>query len=219
MIHNLLVEFQKHTYHLPTSKITLFFINISVFKVLKRLHATSNNTFASTVWNLLQEHKVMVPAGFEQATIWLVVIDNSKLIHLYVQPLVQGRSIDSFPEQWLVIEPMVWAPNGLNKLPKMHFKFCFIFIGKLKMTFLTGQSWRLLKSWYSAGGPEQGFRCCFTEGLNKSLVMSVTQADAPTVSFSKSVKSPTHQWLFENFPVQKNHLFKWKYPTKCNWNI
>ena len=123
----------------------------------------------------------------------MVVIDNSKLIHLYVQPLVRGRSIDSFPEQWLVIEPMVWAPNGLNKLPKMHFKFCFIFIGKLKMTFLTGQSWRLLKSWYSAGGPEQGFRCCFTEGLNKSLVMSVTQADAPTVSFSKSVKSPTHQ--------------------------
>ena len=33
--------------------------------------------------------------------------------------------------------------------------------------------------------------------------MSVTQADAPTVSFSKRVKSPTHQWLFENFPVQK----------------
>ena len=95
----------------------------------------------------------------------MVVIDNSKLIHLYIQLSVQGRSVDSFPKQRLGIEPMVWVPNGLNKLPKVHFKFCFIFIGKLKMAFLTGQSWRLLKSWYSAGGPEQGFRCCFTEGL------------------------------------------------------
>ena len=85
---------------------------------------------------------------------------------------------------------MVWVPNGLNKLPKVHFKFCFIFVGKLTMAFLTGQSQRLLKSWYSAWGPEQGFWCCFTEGLNKSLVVSVTQADGPTVSISKSVKSP-----------------------------
>ena len=36
-----------------------------------------------------------------------------------------------------------------------------------------------------------------------TLVMSVTQADAPTVSVSKSVKSPMHQWLFKNFPVRK----------------
>ena len=33
--------------------------------------------------------------------------------------------------------------------------------------------------------------------------MSVTQADAPTVSVSKSVKSPVHQGLFKNFPVRK----------------
>ena len=165
------------------------------------MHTTSNNTFASTIWNLLQEHKVILPAGFEQATIWLLVIDNSKLKHLYVQPSVQGRSTDSFPEQRLVIKQMVWIPNGLNKLPKVHFKFCFIFVGKSTMAFLTGQSWRILKSWYSAGDPEQGFWRCFPDGLNKSWVMSLTQADAPQVSTLKSVKSPTHQWLFKSFSM------------------
>ena len=38
-------------------------------------------------------------------------------------------------------------------------------IGKLTMTFLTGQSRHILKSWYTGGGPEQGFWCCFTDGL------------------------------------------------------
>ena len=44
------------------------------------------------------------------------------------------------------------------------------------MAFLLGQSWRVLKSWYTGGGPEQGFRCCFADGLNQSLVSSVAQA-------------------------------------------
>ena len=44
------------------------------------------------------------------------------------------------------------------------------------MAFLTGQSWRALKSWYSVGGPEQGFRRCFADGLNQSLVLSAAQA-------------------------------------------
>ena len=29
--------------------------------------------------------------------------------------------------------------------------------------FLNGESWRLLKSWYTGGGEDQGFRCCFAE--------------------------------------------------------
>ena len=44
------------------------------------------------------------------------------------------------------------------------------------MAFLTDQSWRVLKSWYTCEGPEQEFRRCFTDGLNQSLVSSVTQA-------------------------------------------
>ena len=44
------------------------------------------------------------------------------------------------------------------------------------MAFLTDESWRVLKSWYTGGGTEQGFRRCFADGLNQSLVSSVTQA-------------------------------------------
>ena len=38
--------------------------------------------------------------------------------------------------------------------------------------FLTGQSWRVLKSGYTAGSPEQGFRRCFADGVNQSLISS-----------------------------------------------
>ena len=43
------------------------------------------------------------------------------------------------------------------------------------MAFLTGQSWRVSKSWYTGGGPEQGFRGCFADGLNQSLFSCVAQ--------------------------------------------
>ena len=38
--------------------------------------------------------------------------------------------------------------------------------------FLTGQSWRVLKSGYTAGSLEQAFRRCFADGVNQSLVSS-----------------------------------------------
>ena len=40
------------------------------------------------------------------------------------------------------------------------------------MAFLTGQLWRVLKSWYTGGGPEQGPGRCFedADGHNQSLV-------------------------------------------------
>ena len=67
------------------SKLILFFVNILGFLSLKcsktLSHATLYNTFASAIWNVLQENKFMLPARFEQATISLVVIDNSKVIH------------------------------------------------------------------------------------------------------------------------------------------
>ena len=49
---------------------------------------------------------------------------------------------------------LLWAPKGL----RLRFEFPFNLIGKSTMTFLTGQSWRVLKSWYTGGGPEQRFR-------------------------------------------------------------
>ena len=48
------------------------------------------------------------------------------------------------------------------------------------MAFLTGQSLRVLKSWYTGGGPEQGFRRCFADVLNQSLVRSAAQATRNT---------------------------------------
>ena len=68
------------------------------------------------------------------------------------------------------------APNGLKELPEMCFEFPFILIGKCTKAFLTGQSWHVLKSWYTAGDPEQGFRRRFADGLSQSLVSSVVRA-------------------------------------------
>ena len=56
-------------------------------------------------------------------------------------------------------------------------EFSFILIGKSTMAFLTDQSWRVLKSWYTAGGQEQRFRRCFADGLNQSLVLPGAQAN------------------------------------------
>ena len=62
---------------------------------------------------------------------------------------------------------------GLKELPKMSFEFPFNLIGKSTMAFLTDQSWHVLKSCYTGGGIEQGFRHCFADRLNQSLILSV----------------------------------------------
>ena len=69
------------------------------------------------------------------------------------------------------------APKGVNELPEVRFKFPFILIGKSTMAFLKGQSWPVLKPWYTSRGTEQGFQGPFADGLNKSLVSSVAQAN------------------------------------------
>ena len=70
---------------------------------------------------------------------------------------------------------LLWTPNGLNELQEERFEFPFILIGKSTMTFLTGQSWHVLKSWYTARGPQQRFQRCFADGLGQSLVSSAVQ--------------------------------------------
>ena len=51
--------------------------------------------------------------------------------------------------------------------------------------FLTGQSWRVPKSGYTAGSPEQGFRRCFADGVNQSLISSARRlANLERQSFS-----------------------------------
>ena len=50
--------------------------------------------------------------------------------------------------------------------------------------FLTGQSWRVLKSGYTVGSPEQGFRRCFADGVNQSLISSARRLRIHLFSFS-----------------------------------
>ena len=52
---------------------------------------------------------------------------------------------------------------------------------KSTMAVLTGQSWRVLKSWHTGWGGGVGgggFRRCFADGLNQRLVSSAAQASA-----------------------------------------
>ena len=57
------------------------------------------------------------------------------------------------------------ARKGFNELPEMRFEFPSNLIGKSAMAFSTGQSWRVLKSWYTGGSPEEGFRRSLADGL------------------------------------------------------
>ena len=48
--------------------------------------------------------------------------------------------------------------------------------------FLTSQSWRVLKSGYTAGSPEQGFWRCFADGVNQSLILSARRLNQVMLS-------------------------------------
>ena len=75
---------------------------------------------------------------------------------------------------WIYMYRTSWK---VREYAIMFTSWAITLFGKSTMAFFTGQSWRLLKSWYKAGSPEQGFRCCFANGLNQqSLVSSAVQA-------------------------------------------
>ena len=69
--------------------------------------------------------------------------------------------------------------NRLYYMPEMRFEFPFNLIGKLTMAFLTVQSWRVLKSWYTGTDLEQGFRRCFVDGLNQRLTVVCGAGQGP----------------------------------------
>ena len=115
-----------------------------------------------------------------------VSFSDSRERHLLTSPLPKHpRFQENIPLINLVSKSTVceaaprslfWIYNGLDELPNMLFEFPFNLIGKSTMAFLTDQSWRVPKSWYTSGRQEQGFRCCFADGLSQSLVLSVAQA-------------------------------------------
>ena len=51
---------------------------------------------------------------------------------------------------------LFWVPNGLNELPEVRFEFLFNLIARSTIALISGQSRRVLKSWYTDGDPEQG---------------------------------------------------------------
>jgi len=72
------------------------------------------------------------------------------------------------------LSSLFWAPK--ESIIGSAFLFSLTLIGKSIRSFLTGQSWHVLKSWYTGVYPEQGFSHCFAMGLNQSLVSSVVQS-------------------------------------------
>ena len=70
---------------------------------------------------------------------------------------------------------LFWAPNWLNYQLHICFNFSFNLIGKLTMTC---KSWH---PWYTFGGPEQGYWCCFAGGINQKF-SSVCDVGLPTAS-------------------------------------
>ena len=72
--------------------------------------------------------------------------------------LCRRRNLTSFCNVCEAVpKSLFWAPNGFNELPEVRFEFPFILIGKLTMAFLTGQSWHVLKSWYTGGAQNKDF--------------------------------------------------------------
>ena len=95
----------------------------------------------------------------------------------------------------------------------MFTPWAVILFGNSTMAFFIGQSWRLLKSWYTTGRPEQGFRCCFANGLNRqSLVSSAAQASerSERVKFlmKKEKQQTNKQTNNNNINNKKNECFK-----------
>ena len=92
---------------------------------------------------------------------------------------------------------MFWAPNEVNELLQERFEFPFILKGKSTMAFLTGQTWCVLKYWFTSGSLEQGFRRCFADRLNQSLVSCATQAILEQDQILKKLFKAEHaiQWI------------------------
>ena len=117
---------------------------------------------------------------------------------LYIQPKLlnvwrKRQMVQKFPgkDSWKLLNfqnANHWTENSRNFGRKVEWKencyqkhfsnFPSTWLANWRYSFWTGQSWHVLKSWYTAGGPEQGFLRCFADRHNRSLVLSVAQASS-----------------------------------------
>ena len=93
------------------------------------------------------------------------------------------------------------------------------------MAFVTGQSWHVLKSFYTGGGLEHGFRRCFADGLNQSLVPFVAQASVArkivdmmyvSLMFWDSSLQTTVVFISDNIPCQSCFKPLFQSRAKCS---
>ena len=54
--------------------------------------------------------------------------------------------------------------------------------GKSIMAFLTGQSWHIIKSRCTGVGPEQGYRCFFSNRLNQTFGNIIVRNNSPKLT-------------------------------------
>ena len=96
------------------------------------------------------------------------------------------------------------------------------------MVFLTGHSWRVLKSGYTVVDIEQGFRCSFADAVNQSLVSYSLNLSTAGISLRRTNSAGPDvvllrvSWLCSFFKLQKKssrkiHLEgKW---NSTNWVV
>ena len=126
-------------------------------------------TKESIAWCFLVDRNIFLRntgiTGFEKFTIytqprpqgfslkkWVGKAVGTRL-HLHYVTDVRSHNLRSASD--VSETSLFWAPNWLNQSWELRFEFPFNLIGDSTMAFLTGQSWRVLKSWYTGGDPEQ----------------------------------------------------------------
>ena len=115
---------------------------------------------------------------------------------------------------WIVwFRPWFWTSNELNKFP-------FNLIGQSNNGFLTGQSWRLLKSRYTAGYAEQGVRRWYACELNQSFnfVFCINLRKQPTFESSRRQGWLPGEMTSEK-RLQKFHTDDVSLPRSGQWHV
>ena len=59
--------------------------------------------------------------------------------------------------------PALQTQSNLSNVCKAEMKSILQSDWQIDNGFLTGQSWHVLKSWYTGGDPQPGFQHCFTD--------------------------------------------------------
>ena len=124
------------------------------------------------------------------------------------------------------------GPSADSRIMGNASRISFNLIGKSTMAFLTGQSQRVIKSWYTGDGPEQGFLRCFTDGPSSVCVASSKSSIILRITWVRSRSRKRKQrakkllktmkiwatfsnftsYLHSNYSINEEH----HYNQKCN---